>query len=77
MIRNVVVQLWSGSVIAARLEHDDPDPTQADLDAIATAWIAANDGVRPSVRVLEQSNVPSPASLHGPAGSPPHKVRAW
>lgn len=28
-------------------------PTQADVDAIATAWTGANDGVRPVVRVLE------------------------
>lgn len=29
-------------------------PTQADLDEIATAWTASNDGVRPAVRVLEE-----------------------
>ncbi len=28
-------------------------PTQADLDAIATAWLPWNDGVLPVVRVLE------------------------
>jgi hypothetical protein len=32
-------------------------PTQADLDAIATAWTASNDGVRPVVRVLEATRV--------------------
>jgi hypothetical protein len=32
-------------------------PTQADLDAIATAWTASNDGVRPVVRVLEQATI--------------------
>src|SRR4051794_38039017 len=43
-------------------------PTQSDLDAIATAWTAANDGVRPNVRVLEHSGLPF---RRGPAGSVP------
>lgn len=30
-------------------------PLQSDLDAIATSWIAENDGVRPSVRVLDKA----------------------
>ncbi len=69
MIRNVIVELWTGARIAARLGSGDPDPTQADLDAIAVAWTASNDGVRPAVRVLQQSSLPG-RSL-GPAGSVP------
>ena len=42
-------------------------PTQADLDAIATAHIAANDGVRPVARVLEDSSLPG--GRLGAAGS--------
>ncbi|MEJ7785573.1 MAG: hypothetical protein WKF96_12280 [Solirubrobacteraceae bacterium] len=33
-------------------------PSLADLDAIATAMTASNDGVRPVVRVLEMATVP-------------------
>lgn len=75
MIRNVVVQLWTGGIVAARLSDDHADPTPAELDAIATAWTAANDGVRPVVRVLEASNLPS-IGARGPAGSPPPRRTA-
>lgn len=44
-------------------------PTVADLDAIATAFTAANDGVRPIVRVLDASTLP--ARSLGPAGTVP------
>jgi hypothetical protein len=30
-------------------------PTPADLDAVASDWTSANDGVKPTVRVLEQA----------------------
>ncbi len=69
MKRTVVVMLWTGSVIIDRLGPTDPEPELADLDAIATAWTAANDGVRPSVRILEEANLPNRA--RGPAGSAP------
>jgi hypothetical protein len=43
-------------------------PTPADLDAIATAWTSRNQGVRPTVRVLEHARRPR---VSGPAGSMP------
>jgi hypothetical protein len=74
VIRTVVVELWTGALVVQRLGPDDPDPTLAELDAIAVAHIAANDGVRPVVRVMEQ--MPSLRSRgtrydHGPAGAVP------
>lgn len=44
-------------------------PTQADLDAIAVAWIPWNDGVRPVVRVLE-TDIPRSSLVR--AGTVPH-----
>ena len=52
-------------------------PTQGDLDALATAMTAANDGVRPTARVLEETNLPNPASGRGAAGSVPRSARRW
>jgi hypothetical protein len=71
VIRNVVVQLWSGALVVQRLGHDDPDPSQADLDAWAVANTAANDGVRPAVRVLEvaYAGMGGSGGWRGPAGS--------
>jgi hypothetical protein len=51
--RFIVVALWNRTVTVGEVKPDDPEPTQADLDAIATAWLPMNDGVRPVVRVLE------------------------
>lgn len=53
-----------------RLPFDDLSPEQmtAYLDSYATAFISANDGVRPSVRVLERVGFPSG---RGAAGSVP------
>lgn len=51
--RSVVVTMWTGAREVARLGPDDSDPTAADLDAIAAAWLTWNDGVLPVVRVLE------------------------
>lgn len=66
--RSIVVLLWAGARIVRRLGPGDPDPTPAELDAIAVAHTAWNDDcVRPVVRVLEQSSLPG-RSL-GPAGS--------
>lgn len=79
MSRSVVVTLWSGARIVQRLGPGDPDPTQAELDAIATEWLAANDGVRPVVRVLEKAPTRRPFGIGpdlGPAGSPPPARRA-
>jgi hypothetical protein len=45
-------------------------PTQADLDAIATAYLAWSDGVRPTVRVIEVATFGGRPSAAGgaPAG---------
>lgn len=51
--RVVVVELWTGTRAVRTLRSGESDPAQAELDAIATAHVAANDGVRPIVRVLE------------------------
>jgi len=65
----VVVTLWSGPQVVRRLGPDDSDPSAEELDAIATAMTAPNDGVRPVVRVVEVATVPR-RSL-GAAGSVP------
>jgi len=68
-MRMIVAQLWSSPVIVRRLAAADPVPTVAELDAIATAMTASNDGIRPVVRLLEQAGIPG-AGL-GAAGSVP------
>ena len=76
MIRTVIVQLWTGPQIVKRLGSSDPNPTQAELDAIAVAWTAWNEGVRPVVRVVEQVRLPALRGVGGaagPAGSVPQR----
>lgn len=51
-VRTVLVELGIGSMVVRLLGPGDPHPTVADLDAISVAMTAANDGVRPAVRVL-------------------------
>lgn len=51
--RPVVVSLWPGRALC---RVSDPDPTPTDLNAIATAWLPWNDGVKPTVRVLGASH---------------------
>lgn len=58
MIRTVIAELWTGAVVVRRLGPDEPNPTVAELDAIATTMTPRNDGVRPVVRVLERSGIP-------------------
>jgi hypothetical protein len=70
----IAVTLWSGVRVVRALDHDEAEPTQEELDAIATAHLGANDGVRPNVRVLEQMTIPRPqgvGSAGGPAGAVP------
>ena len=69
MNREIVVTLWTGAVPVRPLAPDDPDPTQAELDELATAWTAHNDGIRPVVRVLEESA--NPGRRVGAAGTVP------
>ncbi len=73
MTRVVVVNLWTGAREVSRLGPGDPDPTQAELDSIAVAWMPWNDGVRPTVRVLEAASMPGWS--RGPAGSVPRRSR--
>lgn len=74
MIRTIIVELWTGAQIVQRLGSDADDPSQPELDAIATAMTASNDGVRPVVRVVEQFRLPRArgvGGVGGPAGSVP------
>lgn len=72
MIRMVVVQLWTGAREISRLGPGDPDPTPEELDSIAVAWTPWNDGVMPTVRVLEAASMPGWS--RGPAGTVPRKA---
>ncbi len=65
----MIVQLWTGAKVVRRLGPGDPEPTPADLDAIAVAWTAWNDGVRPVARVLATTTVPG-RSLGVPGSVP-------
>lgn len=65
MVREVVVELWTGAIVVARLGPGDPEPTPAELDAWAVTFIPQNDGIRPTVRVLERCGFPVG---RGPAG---------
>jgi len=69
--RAVTVQLWDGVTVVRRLGPDDPEPTPAELDAVAVAYIPWNDGVKPNVRVLAVSKLPWMHEAMGPAGSVP------
>lgn len=71
MTRSVVVNLWTGARVVRRLSPADVAPTLAELDEIAVEWTAMNDGVRPVVRVLEDSSLPG--SSLGRAGSVPRR----
>lgn len=68
-MRTIIAQLWSGPIVVRRLAAGDPAPTVAELDAIATALIASNDGIRPVIRILERSGIPGGGL--GVAGSVP------
>lgn len=68
MARVVVVQLWKGPLVVRTLSAAAPEPTVDELDAIAAEWTPANDGVRPSVRLLERTTIPGRS---GAAGSIP------
>ncbi len=57
-MRMIVALLWSSPVIVRRLAAADPVPTVAELDAIATAMTARNDGIRPVVRLMEEPTIP-------------------
>ncbi len=76
--RSSVAELWFGPQVLDEFGPDDDDPTPADLDALATALVAANDGARPTVRVLEAIELgtrnPTTGFL-GPASR--RRVRAW
>jgi len=61
----VIATMWHGT----RTVPVTAPPTQADLDAIAERLLPKNGGVRPTVRVLEESTLPG-RSL-GAAGSTP------
>jgi hypothetical protein len=52
----VVVQMWDGVITQA---VKGVMPTQAELDRVADAYTAANCGLRPNVRVLEQVTIPA------------------
>ena len=54
-VKTVVVTLFDGPVIVQRLEAQDPEPSADDLAAIAAEWVERNGGVRPTVRVLENT----------------------
>lgn len=83
VVREVVAELWTGAVVLVRLglgakvEVDgeqvlftdlDAEQLTTYLDAFATNLTAANDGVRPSVRVLERVGFPTG---RGAAGTVP------
>jgi hypothetical protein len=63
--RTVVVELWSGAHVVRRLDHADQAPKVDELNAVAAAWTASNGGVRPVVRVLEQSSIPHGRGVPG------------
>jgi len=48
----LVAELWHGRRVIG--PAPDPPLTQADLDALAVALTAQNDGLRPTVRVVER-----------------------
>ncbi|MEJ7783810.1 MAG: hypothetical protein WKF96_03335 [Solirubrobacteraceae bacterium] len=56
-MRVIVATLWSGPIVVRRLAAADAAPSLAELDQIATAMVARNDGIRPVVRVLERSGI--------------------
>jgi len=74
MARQIVAQLWSGPMIVRRLGPDDPEPTQEELDEIATALIAANDCVRPVVRAIDVFALTTTVRGAGGASGPPGSV---
>ena len=59
MVRDVVVELWTGAQIVRRLGPDDVNPTQAELDEIAVAFIGPNDGAMPTCRVMQRFGLPT------------------
>jgi len=74
MSRIVVAEMWTGSRVVWRLP-EDREPTQAELDQIATNIVPWNDGIRPDVRVIETSSIPGG---WGTAGSTPRRtVPRW
>lgn len=51
--RHVVVSTFDGCTVVQRLGPDDVDPSPAELEAIASAWVASSGGVKPTVRIVE------------------------
>lgn len=68
MRRVVVAQLWAGAQVVKLLGADDPEPTQAELDEIAVAWLPWNDTVMPNVRVMEEFSIPAARGIGGASG---------
>jgi hypothetical protein len=62
--RLIVATTWSGPLILARLHEGEPDPTQAELDAMADE-LSPYGGVKPTVRVLERPPVAAPGGRPG------------
>jgi len=83
VVCDVVVELWTGALVVRRLgpaaevdvggqrvPFDDLSPEQlaSYLDEFAVAFVPANDGVMPRVRVMERFGLPTG---FGAAGSVP------
>ena len=50
----IIAEMWTGAVVVKRVDPGLPPYAPAELDAIATAMTAQNDGIRPVVREVEQ-----------------------
>jgi hypothetical protein len=49
---HIVATCWGGSMVLGELRWGEPDPSQAELDALAES-IPISSGVRPNVRVID------------------------
>ena len=58
MTEVIVATLWDHVEVVGAVDPTAP-PTQAQLDAIADRLTAANCGVRPTVRVVQQLGLPA------------------
>jgi hypothetical protein len=62
--RHVVATMWDGARILGALRVSDPNPPDQLLDEAADRLVAQNEGVRPTVRVIEVAfGPPSPGHV--------------